>query len=1229
MAIQDTIRRLGAMRYNSNELKWIMNNVHTARSAKDIEIIAERVRNIALTILIREQRTRMNKALNLRLGNGQMLETWLYGLQKDGIISAAEAKHTMNDMWRGTNAKGVAVAKYVDDHTRQVMEKLRAEVMKSAKRSMVDTGAVDSEGKAIKEYGEDKELAMNIEAARNDVNDRIMVFNRNDESTWSDSDKAIYSMLFLYMKYLDVIEGKQEVAKARKGLNDTFSKTEDGGVEGAAAREDIPEKRSALVKAKTTYMDALMSFNEDLESVITKGREGYKTFRENEERHRRDIINLGLNAIGQSKRKSGERLTAKESINLIFGRGFFNIPYYTFETALREIDHLSPNGQGEFFHHFMDAADAAVGVYASSMLRHVVAIGSKVNNIWGYKNKDVASALLNIQKKANDVVVATFHFKEVMDNDGNMLPARVQEVNIANGMYLLAMWGQDRYRRGMEKRGITQEQIDALRGSIEATEDGAKYLQFMEWVRDTFLVDTRDEYDTTHVKMFGTHMDAEKNYFPAKILNYKRDDDFDFDSGKVGELYVTGIIKRTSTAAFINPAVDYFSMLIDHVANMDHWAAYAELHRDLKYLLNSEAFKERLNNYMGGRKGKNEKRDGEGSLYKIFWDTSAVMLDRYKLKASRVDEIIMRMTKGWATANIAGRLSTALKQFASSPLFAVYAFDPRCGREWLRALSNPRAAVKWAMENSAAMRARVDRGDMGNEFLSRKIGGSDVLINEDSKIKAFMKATDELLGKATKAGMAPNVYVDMWSSCIGLKAIYEFEIKRMTEDGKKPITDVIRKKALLRAERAVNETQQSSEGAYLSTIQKQRGIIISAIATYQNQPYAMHRKRVSGAQELWRQAFDKEYNEALARRVENITDPAERKRELARVRREARRVAYAELAQGILGDFLFQLFGAGMGAICVACAGVDDDEIGLDMLKDALLATTISIGVGGFFLGGLAVSIISGFTKRIDKVPDSLMPAVNGLARDMQKVANTIKDEEYKVSLYEALNIISTYRYGIDGETLLNMWRGVDGIIEKSGNTEAVMHILNMPKSQIRLIAGRRREGETVKEYITRVARVEAIGMNDIIDNLIDEEGTLNASALSNSIGGISEKRLEEIAKKADEEYTKDVTNAYLSGGYEAYLRIEDAYKGKVEAIGWTKNKNPNNKAYESGEYVAPIAGLSEDEYNSLENIAYEIAYYAKERERFMGTEEGYFEYLESEIEAKQQFNEKYNEYIK
>lgn len=270
----------------------------------------------------------------------------------------------------------------------------------------------------------------------------------------------------------------------------------------------------------------------------------------------------------------------------------------------------------------------------------------------------------------------------------------------------------------LRRMGITDDVVTELMTKLPE-----EAVQFADWAQNELLKDLRGKYNAVHERVFGAPMAAIENYFPIKIRKETRGEKGDVSEvGQEGKpSTVTGsIIKRTKNATAIDLSADAMQVLMEHIDDMEHWAAFAEFNRDLNVLLNYKHFQNQVKNMTSVRYGSGTE------LWKNFKKTAQIVSGTYRPSDSSIDRAVQNIAKGLTRSKINFRLFTAAKQLLSAP-----AFWTDAGVEELAyCYVNPKGSFEWAKENLPGFAERWQSRTMGNEKLLKSDSDWDVWRNE-------------------------------------------------------------------------------------------------------------------------------------------------------------------------------------------------------------------------------------------------------------------------------------------------------------------------------------------------------------------------------------------------------------------------------------------------------------------------------------------------------------------
>ena len=134
-------------------------------------------------------------------------------------------------------------------------------------------------------------------------------------------------------------------------------------------------------------------------------------------------------------------------------------------------------------------------------------------------------------------------------------------------------------------------------------------------------------------------------------------------------------------------------------------------------------------------------------------------------------------------------------------------------------IANPIGAWKWSMENLPLFEKRW----------KSRMAGDPRLLKTDMDWKMWRSRVVEI---ASRVGMSPNAFVDALTVAIGTHAMYQTKLAKYKRQGYDP--DVAEARAKQDATILFNQTQQSSEGAFLSTMQVDRSWLNVMFTVFRN-----------------------------------------------------------------------------------------------------------------------------------------------------------------------------------------------------------------------------------------------------------------------------------------------------------------------------------------------------------------------------------------------------------
>ena len=615
-----------------------------------------------------------------------------------------------------------------------------------------------------------------------------------------------YTGLQLALEYAENIkDSKVEESKLREEIKQAHDDASERDRATDSYRQYIASLQDAIrqnkIERAQSYFDLVGRLSDSLRESIANA----KDFKEAEKQRIREIQhNANSDMEGRPSDEHYKPTFADKFVNNSFV-SFLFAPLATFDQMLRMFGGKSANGEGYLYNRFMRGWVDARQKEINGVRDKYAILDAKAAELFGGKVKTWGDLIRRVGKLPKGTV--SFW------NGGEM---QEREMTQGNLMYIYMVNKMLDGRMKLRKMGITEENV----ADIEEVLD-PRLIELADWLQDEFLVQTRNEYNETHKRMFGASMAAIEHYFPLKILANARADkpeDLDNPDKSDGISTATGsIIKRRRNALALDiTGADALSVILDHVAQMEHWNAFAEFNRDINTLRTYKRFRNQVQNmttiYGSGKE-----------LWKKFNDVCQMASGTYKPPRTKLDEAAVNFAKGVTAAKVSFRMFTALKQFLSMP-----AYIPEARTDYLlRNIANPVGAWKWSMEHLPIF----------SERWRSRMSGDPRLLKSDMDWKMWRT---RLMQLASRAGMSPNAFVDALTVCIGAHSMYQTRLAQYLRDGYSEAD--AEKKAVQDAEVLYNQTQQSSEGAFTSTMQVDRSWLSVLFTVFRNASMSYQRQ---------------------------------------------------------------------------------------------------------------------------------------------------------------------------------------------------------------------------------------------------------------------------------------------------------------------------------------------------------------------------------------------------
>lgn len=836
-----------------------------------------------------------------------------------------------------------------------------------------------------------------------------------------------YTGLQLALEYAENIkDSKVEERKLREEIKQAHDDASERDRATDSYRQYIASLQEAIrqnkIERAQSYFDLVGRLSDSLRESIANA----KDFKEAEKQRIREIQhNANSDMEGRPSDEHYKPTFADKFVNNSFV-SFLFAPLATFDQMLRMFGGKSANGEGYLYNRFMRGWVDARQKEINGVRDKYAILDAKAAELFGGKVKTWGDLIRRVGKLPKGTV--SFW------NGGEM---QEREMTQGNLMYIYMVNKMLDGRMKLRKMGITEENV----ADIEEVLD-PRLIELADWLQDEFLVQTRNEYNETHKRMFGASMAAIEHYFPLKILANARADkpeDLDNPDKSDGISTATGsIIKRRRNALALDiTGADALSVILDHVAQMEHWNAFAEFNRDINTLRTYKRFRNQVQNmttiYGSGKE-----------LWKKFNDVCQMAAGTYRPPRTKLDEAAVNFAKGVTAAKVSFRMFTALKQFLSMP-----AYIPEARTDYLlRNIANPVGAWKWSMEHLPIF----------NERWRSRMSGDPRLLKSDMDWKMWRTRIMQL---ASRAGMSPNAFVDALTVSIGAHSMYQTRLAQYLRDGYSEAD--AEKKAVQDAEVLYNQTQQSSEGAFTSTMQVDRSwlsvlftVFRNASMSYQRQLHDAFRNfkhnltpggRARSIEFMTKQLLR---DKGIEPQTDGNWSDADWQREEQVAKRKFRRQLLKDTLRVATFGFIMQ-FAWNLGAYLPYLLFGDDEDEKQKMWDDVWAHTafgSVEGLTGGDLMSQAGQMMLTGEGNPAYLSKD--MPLTSDIMAAFQKLGNG----QHTEALNDMINLIVQAGLGVNPQSITDV---ALSIMDACGDDPALAHeaticisrILQVPQSQI------------------------------------------------------------------------------------------------------------------------------------------------------------------------------------
>ena len=860
----------------------------------------------------------MSMGFGDNIGRGD-LESILTSVKR--AVGARSIKDSVDDIMN----------KLVENHLRNLsnyLEKLTSVKDKRLNPTGVEVqGELDLEGqRAIAEFRRVRAARMtpqDINTRLDELASKIMNDPENRSQWEAEFDGARAALIYTE----GVAANKKACADAENAIRDAEREYKNSGRSYAAQQELLESLHKGLTDLLFERIDLYGQLFAELGTLLGDSRERAHDFRESEKLRVFNIHRMA--AIDMAGKDANEIHPAglKQALN---NSALVRLPLCTlgtFEQMLKQFASRTPNGEGMLYNHFMRGFVDATNKEEEGLEAAKGMLDAKVSEVYGRK---MQWSDLYLKERFMPTLDVTWR-----DGEGNQHTYTLSQGN----MLAIYMWnkmhdGQMKLR----KMDIVDSDVNRIAERIDP-----KLITLADWIQEEFLPTLRTKYNKVHEQEFGAAMAEIENYFPLRIVkdSIQREEDLTADPNADSVLPSTttgSIIKRTVNAKPLDILnTDALSLVIEHIEEMEKWAAFTHWNKDVNTLLSYNRFKNQVKN-MDTIYGSGEE------LWDTFRAACQMAAGTYRASHVKADKAMTVLAAGVTGAKIAFRPYTALKQLLSAPAFLSDANAENYAKYFMNPKNFFYENFKWGMETLPVLRKRWHSRDMGDTRLSDKTG--------------FGYWHTQTRKWVAQYGMWANGMIDVLTCAAGARAVYETRLANYKKLGYNEAE--AREKALQDAAIAYNLTQQSSEGAFVSQIQKDRTLFANMWTVFRNSPAAYTRQSVDAIRNLKRLYSNREDMLHLME-MQFKEDGFAEAQAKSNARAEYKRAIWKNMAKLAVCALVLPWFWE-LGSKVPYLIFGDDDELKKRMLGDVTRKELISGPTEGLTFGSATSTLIGAAT---------------------------------------------------------------------------------------------------------------------------------------------------------------------------------------------------------------------------------------------------------------------------
>lgn len=836
----------------------------------------------------------------------------------------------------------------------------------------------------------------------------------SDDQTIADNAAIEYAGAQIARRYVEEItESKAEEKALRESIKTAKEDKDAGKLDADAYKQYVNATEEAIRQNKIDRAEAYSSIAAEFGGMLGESAKRAKEWREAEQKRINDIHhNCNSDMEGRITDEHHKDNKVQKLMNNSAIR-FLLAPLGTFDQMLRMFGKKNVNGEGYLWNRFMRSwVDATENEY-TGYRDDLKELDAKVSEVYGKKMK--WADLFTLERKMEKVPVEFW--------DGG--ERKLHELTQGNLLYIYMVDKMSDGRMKLRYMGITEQDVQHITEILDP-----KFKELADWLQEEYLVNKRNKYNEVHKRMFGAPMAAIDNYFPLKILKNALDKEEDVAKDDNAGIVLpgtttNGIIKRTRNNKPLDvTGADAFNVIADHLQEMEHWAAFAELTRDINTMLSYKRFRNQVMNMSSAY--------GAGAvLWKNFRSVCKMAVGAYRPPIAELDKTAVNVAKGVTAAKVSFRVFTALKQFLSFPAYLPDASLAHLAKD----VVNPVNAWNWSMKNLPIFEKRWQS----------RIAGDPRLMKSDMDWKAWRSRIVEI---TSMIGMSPNAFVDALTVAMGAHAMYQSRYAKYKRWGFDEAT--ADKRAKQDATILYNSTQQSSEGAFLSPMQVDRSWLSVLFTVFRNSSISYKRQEY----DAWRNEV-KLFTPGYRQRAEEFMIKQLQREGLTE--EQAKKAAHEELRKGPLHNlarifvfgFLLQ-YTWNLGAYLPYLILGDDDDEKKKMTDDALthaLFGSLEGLTSGDVLSQAGNMALQGEGNWATVTKD--MPLVS----DLSDILKTFPKDNVE-ALNDCINLLTQSAVGVNPQSITDAMVAIMDYCGDDAQTSRecallMARVLNCPQSQL------------------------------------------------------------------------------------------------------------------------------------------------------------------------------------